>query len=90
MGSSKTIEIKCVRELSGERGLTCVNTNVPPTYLLGGVPWGYESGDLSSSGFATETNCWSRRRTDDHCRNLRAGRTSQEERHEHHPSSRIA
>ena len=53
MGSSKTIEVKCVRKLSGGRGLTCVNTNVPPTYLLDGVLWRYESGDLSSSGFAT-------------------------------------
>ena len=51
--------------------LTCVNTHAPPTYLLGGVPWGYESGDLSSTGFATEINCWSRRRTNDHCRNVR-------------------
>ena len=39
-GSSKAIEVKCVRKLSGGRGLTCANTNVPPTYLLGGVPWG--------------------------------------------------
>ena len=30
MGSSITIEVKCVRKLSGGRGLTCVNTNVPP------------------------------------------------------------
>jgi hypothetical protein len=50
MGSSITIEVKCVRKLSGGRGLTSVNTNVPPTYFLAGVLWGYESGDLSSSG----------------------------------------